>query len=268
MRTKTTFTTGIAVAATLALAGTASAATVEHVDDIGATPYVDAGEWATDATSDGTPTIDDEFGAPDGFGEDSIVLRTPENGDKAATLLNLAEPVDADAITAISYNVFRDADSTAADHLTPSIQMIVDFNGGTLEDGGFATMVYEPTYNGYPVADPIASDEWVFLDAFDDGQATWWSTRAVGSVDAYSFVSLQTYLDANPDMEVLRIGIGQGSGNPGLIAAVDGFTFNDTTYDFEVTAETCKDGGWETAFAAGTYRNQGQCIADQVSEAS
>ena len=79
-----------------------------------------------------------------------------------------------------------------------------------------------------------------------------------------SFVPWSTIVVNNPAAVVLRIGINQGSGNPGLFGAADGFTFNGSTYDFEAfnpTKDDCKDGGWATRWTTGTFKNQGACVS-------
>jgi hypothetical protein len=45
------------------------------------------------------------------------------------------------------------------------------------------------------------------------------------------------------------------------VTAVDAFTFNTTTYNFEAgpqSADDCKKGGWESY---GAFKNQGDCVA-------
>lgn len=71
---------------------------------------------------------------------------------------------------------------------------------------------------------------------------------------------------ANPDATILPEGYGfnQGSGNAGLTSAVDGLTIGSKTFDFGprvLTGADCKDGGWATTFAPGTFKNQGACVS-------
>lgn len=252
----------------IALTGAVSASaatTTENVFDIDGAPWDDVGRWATDHQADGTPAITTTYGDPNRPDGSALELRTPTSDDKVQVLLNLETPLPATDLEAVGYSVLRSSDSTAADHLTPSIQLVVDWNGGTLEDGGYATLVYEPVYNDYPTAGPgFPTDEWVTIDALDDGEATWWSSRIVGSIPNHTYVSFDTFTAANPDMVILRAGVGQGSGNPGLLAAADLFTLNDTTYDFAAmgsSAEDCKKGGWVTNFPADMFRNQGDCVS-------
>ena len=64
------------------------------------------------------------------------------------------------------------------------------------------------------------------------------------------------------------LGLNLGSGNPGLVTAVDTLTVNGTTYDFgprAYTAHDCKQGGWATNFADGKFVNQGDCVSFHAS---
>ena len=98
------------------------------------------------------------------------------------------------------------------------------------------------------------------------------------------------------------VGVNQGSGNAGLVTAVDALTFDEDTYDLERVRDTdgdgtpddvdafptdptedadtdgdgvgdnsdtnsrndCKDGGW-TRFTSPEFRNQGGCVAHHSS---
>ena len=140
----------------------------------------------------------------------------------------------------------------------PAINAVIDFNGDA--DGGFATLVFEPYYT-YGTA---AAGEWQHWVA--GGEAKWWSTRAMPGVDSAfdSYVPLSEILAVNPDATIEAILVNQGSGNPDLLAAVDGLVIGGTTYDFEprsFSATDCKDGGWETNFDEGTVVNQGDCVS-------
>ena len=79
-----------------------------------------------------------------------------------------------------------------------------------------------------------------------------------------SFVALDKIIEANPAARIEVLGVNQGSGNSGLLAAVDGLTVGGTTYDFEprvFSKADCKDGGWATNFSADSFVNQGDCVS-------
>nr|WP_280923980.1 T9SS type A sorting domain-containing protein [Aridibaculum aurantiacum] len=85
---------------------------------------------------------------------------------------------------------------------------------------------------------------WQSWDAYDGGNARWWSSQNIPGVCRSScFVTWNHILANNPDAVILGgVGVNQGSGNPGLISAVDNFNFNGTTYNFEPSADSDGDG--------------------------
>jgi hypothetical protein len=166
-------------------------------------------------------------------------------------------------INAIGYKTYRTSGSLQQ---VTALNIQVDFNGDAT--GGFTTLVFEPVYNTNQGA--VVNGEWQTWDAYAAGQATWWSSRAIPGVCAFDcFVAWDTILVSNPDAVILGgFGVNQGSGNPGLVTAVDALTLgagdNVVTYNFEAhlrpaTADDCKDGGWAT-FSDPTFKNQGDCI--------
>lgn len=168
------------------------------------------------------------------IGASSLHLSTPTGGDKVF-LFNydyIGTPLS--AFDAIGYDTYR----TNGDlqQLT-ALNIVVDENGPDVS-GGFTTLVFEPVYNTDQGA--VVSGSWQSWDAFNGGQARWWSTRAIPGVCAFDcFIAWDTIVDNNPNATVLGgLGINQGSGNPNLVAAVDAFTLgvNGTTtvYDFDV----------------------------------
>src|SRR5688572_5239884 len=187
---------------------------------------------------------------PAGIG--SLALQTPTAGDKVS-LFNydhIGTPLS--EISAIGYSTYRDPSSvTGSPFQVPSINIQVDYNGAA--DGGFTTLVFEPVYNLDQGA--VVDGEWQTWDAYNGGNAIWWSSRDIPGVCAAScFVTWNAIVAANPDAEILGgFGVNQGSGNGGLIAAVDGLglAYGEAcvTYDFEPfrvasSKDACKDGGW------------------------
>jgi hypothetical protein len=168
----------------------------------------------------------------------------------------------------ISYNTFRTAGSLQQ---VAALNVVVDYNGPSVA-GGFSTLVFEPVYN--TDQGPIVSGQW--QDWTATGSGVWWSTKPInGQCEFTCYKTWAEIVASNPDATVLGgVGINQGSGNAGLTTAVDAFTFDETTYNFELVApkpvtasskDQCKDGGWtnfETSSNVRTYKNQGQCVAD------
>lgn len=204
---------------------------------------------------------------PAGVGSFETV--TPTGGDKVF-LFNydhVGTPL-AD-INKMGYSTYRD--SGAVPNQLPAINIQVDINGGTLNPGEFTTLVFEPVYNTGQGA--IVDDAWQTWDAYQGGQAIWWSSRAIPGVCASScFVTWDTIVANNPNATITGgFGLNQGSGNPALVAASDklsiGYTGECVTYDFEPyevagDKEACKNGGWKTLRRAdgSPFKNQGDCI--------
>ena len=205
------------------------------------------------------------------LGVGSFETVTPTGADKAF-LFNfdhVGTPL-AD-IDTISYATYRAANPADNDVQLPAINIQVDINGGTLNPGEFTTLVFEPVYNTSQGL--IQDNVWQTWDAYNGGNAIWWSSRSIPGVCASScFVTWNAILAANPNATILGgFGINQGSGNPALTASSDalqlGYDDFCITYDFEpyrvaTTADACKNGGWKTVRRAdGTsFKNQGDCI--------
>jgi hypothetical protein len=208
-------------------------------------------------TGPGTP--------PSGIG--SFELSTPTGADKG-TLFNyehIGTPL-AD-VSAIGYSTYR---TVGNDQQVAALNIQVDVNGAA--DGGFTTLVFEPVYNTSQGA--VVSGQWQRWDAFDGGNAIWWSSNPIpGAPNRDTFVSWNTIVAANPDAVIVGgFGVNQGSGNPALISAVDKLNFAHgdicVTYNFEpyrvaTAADQCKNGGWQNLRRAdGTgFKNQGDCVS-------
>lgn len=192
---------------------------------------------------------------PDG----ALQLKT--DGDTASKAQYLRqENISINDVDELSYHTKQVSGPAVAD---PSFQVIVDLNGGDIEDGGFATLVYEPYWNG-----TITQGVWEQWDV-NASDANLWSTRnftdgtciTVNGAGGPPFYSLDDIRAICPDAVVLGIGVNVGTFNVNYDVYADGITLNDTTYNFELTNEPtnkndCKQGGWEDF----GFRNQGQCI--------
>ena len=204
---------------------------------------------------------------PSGVGSFEFV--TPTGADKA-TLFNFDHIGTKLAdINNLSYSTYRT--SGASPNQVPSINIQVDINGGTLNPGEFTTLVFEPVYNVDQGS--IVDGTWQTWDAYNDGNAIWWSTRAIPGVCATScYVSWNTILASNPDATIVGgFGLNQGSGNPALTASTDNLTIGTgddcITYNFDpyrvaTNKDQCKNGGYNNVKRAdgSSFPNQGQCI--------
>jgi hypothetical protein len=149
----------------------------------------------------------------------------------------------------------------------PSYQVAVDLNGS--QTGGFTTLVYEPYWNG--VVTPGVWQQW------DVDQGLLWSSKSYtdlsgctvtatpGGPPTYTLATLQSMC---PDAVVTSFGVNVGTYNLNYNVETDGVTFNDVTYDFEVTntpesKDACKNNGYKdlTDSDGNSFRNQGQCVS-------
>ena len=166
----------------------------------------------------------------------------------------------------ISYSTYR---TTGSLQQVAALNITIDSNGAA--PGGFATLVFEPVYN--TAQGPVVSGEW--QDWIASGSGIWWSTQPINGQCAGATAACDKTWDEilanNPDALIGAIGVNQGSGNGGLITAVDalmvGSSGNSVTYDFEPyeaaqSKDDCKNGGWEglTRADGSSFKNQGDCI--------
>lgn len=210
-------------------------------------------------TGPGTP--------PSGVGSFEIV--TPTAGDKG-TLFNYDQVGTKLAdINKMGYATYQS--SAAVPVQLPSLNIEVDYNGGTFNPGEYTSLVFEPVYN--PAQGPVVSNTWQTWDAFYGGNAIWWSTRSIPGVCAIAcYVTWNQIVAANPNATILGgYGINQGSGSLALTASSDVLTIGSNgsciTYDFEpyrvaTTKDQCKNGGYNNVKRAdgSSFKNQGDCI--------
>lgn len=171
------------------------------------------------------------------------------------------------SITGISYSTWKAPGVTTV--AFPSLNIQIDINGGTLNAGEFRTLVFEP-YLQPGFVD--ATDTWQLRDAYNGGNARWWST-GVTSCPQSAPCTWSGILANYPAATITGgFGINQGSGNPATDGASDALTIayggESITYDFEpyVTAssrENCTNGGWQNVRRADgtTFKNQGDCVS-------
>jgi hypothetical protein len=203
---------------------------------------------------------------PAGVGSFETV--TPTGADKA-TLFNYDHVGTKLAdINSLGYSTYQS--SATVPFQVPSINIEIDYNGPDVA-GGFATLVFEPVYN--TVQGPVTPNTWQTWDAFNGGNAIWWSTKNIPGVCAFDcFVTWNSIVAANPNATILGgFGINQGSGNPAVTASTDALTIGSNgdciTYNFDpyrvvANKEQCKNGGYNTVKRAdgSAFKNQGDCI--------
>ncbi len=155
------------------------------------------------------------------------------------------------ALSSLSYDWYRDASSTVAGHLMPSIRVMFDADGdfSTTNDRGY--LVYERVYNGNAVGGtPVETNQWVHDDLFDIGgtrnEADVWMSKA-GANEHYDRTFADwasgSYTDTGfptlgANTAIYGFNLGFGSGWSGTFnGAVDnvsiGFNGSLTSYNFE-----------------------------------
>jgi hypothetical protein len=257
----------LACAAALSMTGTALAATTEVVIESDVTRQVEntppTDNWVLYTRAGTPPTAGAFVTGPDTppLGTGSFNTTTVTGAEKVF-LFNYDHVGTALAdIDDIAYSTYR---TTGSAQQAPALNLQVDYNGDAA--GGFTTLVFEPVYN---TAQGAVVDG-VWQDWTANGSGRWWSTQPINDQCAGAvggcFKTWDEIVANNPDAVILGgVGINQGSGNPGLNANTDAFTFDETTYDFEefrvpATKDDCKNGGWAT-FNNPTFKNQGDCVS-------
>ncbi|MFN2414582.1 MAG: thrombospondin type 3 repeat-containing protein [Pyrinomonadaceae bacterium] len=208
-------------------------------------------------TGPGTP--------PEGAG--SLSLQTPgipPNTSDKVYLYNYDHIGTAlSSINAISYSTYRTA---GAGQQVTAINIAIDINGGTLNPGEFATLVFEPVYN--TAQGPVQNNVWQSWDAYSGGTARWWGTGAVGTAGCDATEPLCTWTDILsifPNATIVGgFGVNQGGGNDGLFASTDALTLSYgtscVTYDFEPDADN--DGVGDGSDNCPTIQNANQLDSD------
>jgi hypothetical protein len=154
----------------------------------------------------------------------------------------------------------------------------IDLDGnGTIDD----LLFFEPVYQSaafFPSNSqgPVALNTWQSWNALTGG---WWSTSGIAGANPGTGVkSLSDYIAAQPNARIVNSATGAGGvrlvagfGGPtdwgNFLGNADCFRIatnggSDITYDFELGADSCKNGGWMTSVRSNgsTFKNQGDCI--------
>jgi hypothetical protein len=206
-----------------------------------ATPPI-LGWYSADTRSGGTVDVNDSYGAPAGYGCNSVMMTT--NGvlgqDKAQLLSYAQEGTSFASIDAVSYWAYRSSVSLSpAPDMAVNLQLFgtAGFAPGchvTPGLGCFTTLTYEP-YLQSGGQGAIASDAWQFWNATDStvGNGMWWSSSISSGPGSMSQpLPWSTFKSIYTDAVVGAYGFNLGSYNPNMVVAGDGLTFGSTTTDF------------------------------------
>lgn len=186
-------------------------------------------DWiAADTRPGGATAFSAGFNAPTGLGSSALKVTTSGGSAKAQKFHGLPASVPLRSVNDISYWSYRSSASTGSAVQVAAVNLVLDYNGPAA--GGFTTLVLEPVYQTHQA--PLMNNTWQLWSG--GNQDIWWSSNPIpGAPNRDTFVTLQTIKDNNPEATVSAVGFNQGSGNDGIVSAVDGLTFNGTTYNFE-----------------------------------
>jgi hypothetical protein len=208
-----------------------------------------AGWYSYDTRANGNVTVNDQFGAPPGFGCYSAELTTgastptpPASLDKAQ-LFSFAKAGSPFApLNNVSYWAYRSSLSgTPAANIALNIELY-GVAGFTPAPGHtcavatpcFTSLVYEP-YLQSGGQGAITNDVWQHWNATDatPGNGMWWSSHITsgpgsqGQPQTWSWFKTQY-----PDAVLGGYGFNVGSNNPNMFVAADGLTLGSTTTNF------------------------------------
>ena len=167
----------------------------------------------------------------------SLHLATPAALDKVAVQHSAGSSLLSSFVTG-SYTAKVITGSTRATY-----QLVIDCNGGTVADGGVATL------NSSDGAQTPA-DAWKKTDVVNSDNAMWWSTETLngdGTVSPASTTApaggLQGGLGSPHTLSQIKTacalgtvstyGVGMGAASAGLEGSVDAITFNDAVTNFQ-----------------------------------
>lgn len=263
---RTVVAAGVAAAMsmTAVLAPLASAASMQYVtsDDINGWTWQ---QPQADTKNGGVVSLSDQYGAPEGYGSSALRLETPDGSSKAQAVTAAEKGTMLRDFSGVEYYAYRSSESTGSAVQVAAVNVAVDVNGLD-QPGGYTNLVFEPVYQ--PDQGPLVNDTW--QKWIGDSDNIWWSSNPIaGAPNRDTFVTLDSIKAANPDAVVLGYEINQGSGNPGIISAVDGFVADGKAYNFEqksprvTSKDQCKDDGWKTLATVDgkKFKNQGQCVS-------
>ena len=150
-----------------------------------------------------------------------------------------------------------------------SLQLQVDLNGGTLADGGFTTLVYEPYLQGGDNGGVVA-DQWQHWDASisaSSGRAAPPASLTAGGGRSAPATRSRRSSPGNPNAIVARDRRQRRLRSTlGYDVGVDGIEFNDTTWNFEIPAAHAVHQGRLQERRLGeaqrnVFKNQGDCVS-------
>jgi hypothetical protein len=232
-----------ATAASAAPPSTSTTVVVTANDISSGTGTVNDSGWFTGDTRSGGDISLVTGPSPTPLGTGSLhITTTDQNGgpnNAKAQLFNYSyEGTPLADITALSYSAYRSSTSTNNPVQHVGLNIEVDYTG---DGSSYTTLVFEPDYQSGG-AGALQVDTWQTWDAYDGGNAIWWSSKPIPGVCAYDcYVSWNQILQNNQNAKIVGgIGFNNGSGWAGVSdenadALTIGVNGNTTIYDFEKT---------------------------------
>lgn len=194
--------------------------------------------WSTaDTKPGGAVTFVSDSTSP--YPAGALQLTTTATASAKAQYLHLTRTRLA-RVTRLSYFTKQVSGPPIAD---PAYQLVVCLIGAPTATScpGFTTLVFEPYQNlGNNGNAAIVANVW---QKWDVAAGRFWSTRTVtcsggiitGTPGGPATYTLAQIKATCPNAVVVQFGVNIGSNNPGYVVRTDGVTFNNTTYNFELS---------------------------------
>ena len=176
-------------------------------------------------------------------GNGSALFEGTGSGSKADLEIYFSSAVALSSLTSLSYDAIRDSSSTVFPHLINSLRLMIGDANGVFTN---TYLIFEPVYNGYPTASPIAEDTWYTFNI--SGSTTVFANNgnlvepAGAGPCSGCYATLSAWQAANATATIVGLSTGSGSGwNGGTYrGAVDNISFTagaeTKSYNFEVAA--------------------------------
>lgn len=195
----------------------------------------------------------------------ALQFDTPNPSDEVQMYRDLT-PTAINQITKMSYSAKR---LDGATYASPAYVLGINPNDGSTNE---IYAWYEPVYN-----QPATTNynDWQTFN-LDTTTTKFWSFDTIdathGGANGANLFTLSDVAAKYPNAKVIDLTLNVGSGTPGWSVRADNVTFNDTTWNFEVTnvptdKNDCKNGGYASLTDANgkAFKNQGDCVSYVVS---
>ena len=247
-------------------------------------PFPTPGVWFQSGVQDGgTASIADLTGAggdletnqPAPIGAAKLTTRLNENNDKAEVGVahRYGMPQDIFSTLSIMYSYHKATNAGQNPAAAPSLKLT--FFNSLCDDAAslgrcFATLVYEPTWNGpgstsaSPASTNPATDAWTAV-TIDENTGLFWTTGGFGFGNSFGGPPIKTLAEWRTalssdfgDAALFRVSVGVGSSNQGQIGYFD-----------EVDISHAFSGGFSESYdfdPAPSFETLGECISTLIAD--